>query len=300
MNWNQRQLQAFVEVCRLQSFSRAAEQVAISQAGMSMLIRELEEQIGARLFDRTTRSVTPTDAGRTLQPVAVRVLGDLAAVHAALAGTRALRETRLTVAATPMVSANLLPSVVRGFAQTHPGVRIELADVDVDGVRRRVLGGESEVGLGFFFRPALGMRRTPLCQFRLMSIGPAAAGRAGLGAPRAWKSLAALPLIALPAHNPIQSLIERHLAAIGRAHEERPTMNLIGTLIAMVEAGLGHAVLPSFALPQCLRHRVSVAMLGAPAVHIDLMLASRTGTRPSRVAADFAAALKVAAVRMER
>ncbi len=300
MNWNHRQLRAFLEICRLQSFSKAAERVAISQSGMSMLIGELEQQVGARLFDRTTRSVTLTDAGRRLQPAAEQVLAQLDAVGEAIAGTQAQQASRLSVAATPMVAANLLPRVMRSFAATHPQVQVRLDDVDVDGVRQKVLGGEVDIGLGFFFKPAVSMRRTPLCKFRLMCIEPARTGRTGLAPDRTWKSLADAPLIALPANNPIQSLIERHLATIGRGHEQRPTFNLIGTIIAMVESGLGHAVIPSFALPECRRHRIGIVMLSEPAVHIDLMLATRNGVKPSAIGVEFAAELKKEAARMGR
>ena len=68
-----RQLLAFLEVVRLRSMSKAAESIPMSQSGMSMLIKELEDQIGARLFDRNPRSVTLTDSGRELLPVAQRI-----------------------------------------------------------------------------------------------------------------------------------------------------------------------------------------------------------------------------------
>jgi LysR family carnitine catabolism transcriptional activator len=298
MNWNARQLHAFLAICRLRSFARAAEQVAITPSGMSMLVADLEAQLGARLFERTTRAVGLTDAARRLQPVAARVLRELQEAEDGIAGDERQRATRLAVAATPMVSANLLPRVVHAFARSHPAVRVLLSDVDVDGVRERVIGGEAEIGLGFFFRPAARMRRRPLCRFPLMAVAPATRAGAGRAPDRPWSSLAGVPLVALPAHNPIQSLIERHLPV---AHEPPPrlTVNLIGTVVAMVEAGMGHAVVPAFALPDCLRHRVAVARLVGPPVAIDLVLASRTGAKLSPVATAFAAALTDAAAAME-
>ncbi|MCJ0764031.1 LysR family transcriptional regulator [Variovorax terrae] len=70
MNLNGRQLLAFLEISRLKSFAKAAERIHLSPSGMSMLVKELEDQVGARLFERTTRSVTLTDAGRRLMPAA--------------------------------------------------------------------------------------------------------------------------------------------------------------------------------------------------------------------------------------
>ena len=298
MSVQPRQLIAFLEVCRLQSFSKAAEQIPMSQSGISMLIKEIESSVGVRLFDRTTRSVTPTDAGRKLEAAAQRILGELSAFDESIAGTRARLTSRLAVAATPTVSAHLLPPVIRGFAQSHPSVTVQLSDVDIVRVREKVLDGEVDLGLGFFFKPAVGLSRTPICKFRLMLVSPAQGPAVGVGPSRSWSNAAALPLISLPPDNPIQSLIESHLKRHGRAHESRPTMNLIGTLVAMVEAGLGHAIMPSFALPDCLRRKVAVSMLVEPAVHIDLYGVTRRGVEAKPMASDFTAALKRAAARL--
>lgn len=298
INVSSRQLLAFLEIARLQSFAKAAERIPMSPSGMSMLVKELEDQVGARLFDRNTRSVTLTDAGRRLQPVAARIVDELRALGDVIGGSEAAVRSRLDVAATPMLSTSLLPDVVRGFGAANPQVRVHLSDVDVTAVRRLVLEGEVDIGLGFFIKPASGLLREPVCKFRLMCIAPPGEGPAGLRPPRTWNSLAGVPLVSLPEDNPIQAVIDTHLAAIGRAHEERPTMNLIGTLIGMVRAGLGHAIVPSFALDECLRHGLGASMLTAPTVDIDLFLVSRRGARPKAAAQAFAAALKQAAVRL--
>lgn len=298
INVGSRQLQAFLEASRLRSFAKAAEQVHLSPSGMSMLVKELEDQLGARLFDRTTRSVTLTDAGRRLQPVAERIVAELRSIEDVIGGSEAAVRSRIDVAATPMVSASLLPEVISTFNQSHPQVQIHLADVDVSVVRQRILEGEADIGLGFFIKPAVGLLRQPLCKFRLMRISPPGKGAGGLGPSQTWGSLAELPLISLPVDNPIQAVIEKHLARIGRAHEERPRMNLIGTLIAMVRAGRGHAIVPSFALEDCLRQGLKVSMLSNPTVHIELHVVSLRGTQPKLAATAFASAVKKAASRL--
>ena len=302
INANSRQLLAFLEICRLGSFAKAAESVHLSPSGLSMLVKELEQQIGARLFDRNTRSIALTDAGRRLRPAAERIVGELRGLGAAIAGAEDAVRARLDIAATPMMSASLLPRVLRNFADAHPDIRVQLDDVDVSTVRSRVLEGRADIGLGFFVKPAVGLLRQPLCNFQLMRISPPPARRKGAGAgveaSQPWASLSALPLVSLPTDNPIQLLIEKHLARMGRAHEERPRANLLGTLVGMVEAGLGHAVIPSFALNECLRRGLRIAMLVEPAVHLDLFVVSRRGTRPKPAALEFAAVLKQAASRL--
>ncbi|MES2633258.1 MAG: LysR family transcriptional regulator [Pseudomonadota bacterium] len=301
MNVGSRQLLVFLEICRLQSFARAAEKIPMSPSGVSMLIKDLEEQVGARLFERTTRSVALTDAGRRMLPVAERIVSELRTLRSVIDGQEEAVRSRLDVAATPMVSAALLPGVVRAFAGTHPNVRVYLADVDVQTVRSKVMDDEADIGLGFFIKPAAGLAREPLCKFRLMRIGPPAGkpGAAGsVGPSQPWSSLNRVRLVSLPTDNPIQALIEKHLSRLAPDPMERPRMNFISTLIGMVQAGHGHAVVPSFALDECLRHGLSVAMLVEPAVHLDLYLVSRRGAPSKPAALEFAAALKRAAARL--
>lgn len=296
MNVGSRQLMVFLEVCKAQSFAKAAECIPMSPSGVSMLIKELEDQVGARLFDRTTRSVALTDAAQRLKPAAERIVGELRQLDDLIGGMAAAVRMRLDVAATPMVSSSLLPVVLRRFADSHPHVRVALADVDVGTVRSKVLAEEADIGLGFFVKPASGLLRQPLCKFQLMCISPPSPDARGLGPSRSWSSLAGVPLVSLPQDNPIQVLIEKHL---GRAQEDRPRMNLIGTLMGMVHAGHGHAIVPSFALEECLRHGLSVAMLIEPAVHLDLYLVSRRGAQAKPVVADFADALRRVAMRLD-
>ena len=89
MNITSRQLKAFVLTARHQSFSRAAEQLFITQSGMSVLVRELETQLGVRLFERTTRKVALTEFGSQFLPIADRSLRDLEEAAAKLFGESA-------------------------------------------------------------------------------------------------------------------------------------------------------------------------------------------------------------------
>lgn len=299
INVSSRQLQAFLEICRHQSFARAAERVHLSPSGVSMLVKELEQQVGARLFERTTRSLTLTDAGRRLVPFAERVVEQLRDLDEAVRGSEAAIRSRLNVAATPIVATSLLPRVIRQFGHTHPHVRVHVADGDVGLVRQNLLAGEADIGLGFFVKPAVGLVRDSVRRFRLMCISPPGTAAPGLAPSRPWRSLAGLPLVCLPPGNPIQAMVEAHLPRGRARHENRTAMNFLGTLIAMVEAGLGHGVVPSFVLEECLRHGLSVSMLVEPAVHLDLFAVTRRGAPRDGVAADFVAAFKHAAQQMD-
>jgi DNA-binding transcriptional LysR family regulator len=298
MHLSSRQLMAFLEVVRLRSISKAAECIPMSQSGMSMLIKELEDQIGARLFDRNPRSVTLTDSGRELLPVAQRIVQELRDLGSAIQGTEAAHRSSLHVAATPMVSMSLLPDIIREFTKSNPQVDITLADADVHAVRQSVLDGDADIGLGFFVKPAVGLLRQPLCRFRLMCISPPVSNNSLHVSSRTWSSLRDLSLIGLPADNPIQSLVESHLATNGEERKQRQVVNFIGTVIAMVRAGLGHSIIPSFAIEECKRHGLQISMLTTPVVNLDLYLVSRRGTQAKSTSLDFTARLKATAAKL--
>ncbi|MEJ8810839.1 LysR family transcriptional regulator [Variovorax ureilyticus] len=298
INVDSRQLLAFLEIGRQQSFAKAAEVIHLSPSGVSMMVKELERQVGAQLFERTTRSVTLTDAGRRLVPVAERIVEELHGLGAIVRGTEAAMRSRLDIAATPIVAAALLPHVVSAFAHSHPQVRVQVADRDVGTVGKSVIDGDADMGLGFFVKPAAGLVREPLCRFRLMRISPPGSGRGGVGASRPWSSLSNLRLLSLPPDNPIQALVEANLPRRSAKSQDRLAMNFLGTLIAMVEAGVGHAVVPSIVLAECLRHGLNVSMLVEPAVHLDLFVVARRGAPVKPAATDFTEELKHAASRL--
>ena len=281
MNLSMRQMRAFLHVARIGNFTRAAEAAHMTQAGLSTLVRELERQLGVRLFDRTTRMVALTAAGRRLLPVVERVVTELddVAAHLEEAGD-ASRQT-LRIAATPLVSSNLLPQVFARFRDSHPGVRLKLFDADLHDVEALVEAGEADMGLGFFFKSAPGIERMAVGNFQLMRVSaPAAddaAGPSGLSGSVPWSTLRTVDLIGLPPNNPIQQVVERELARIGRGNEERAVFNFFETLISMVEAGFGTAVMPTFARTACRRHRVSTDVLVKPKVGLDFYRISRRG-----------------------
>ncbi|MFZ6647507.1 LysR family transcriptional regulator [Undibacterium sp. TJN25] len=287
MNISSRQLKAFLLTARLGNFTRAAEKMHLTQAGLSVMMRELEAQLDARLFDRTTRTVTLTGAGEKFLPAAMRALEaiEAAAVQIGEIGEQA-RHT-LRIAATPLVASNLLPAICQRFRLLHPEVAIHLVDCDLKQVQALVDSGEADMGIGFFFKAARGIERSLLHSFQLMRVKPADGAKAGKVGTVRWPMLKDDTLISLPADNPIQQLVESHLAAIGRGNEDKLTFNYFETLIAMVAAGMGVAIVPSFALLASRRHQVRCDLLTEPAVSLGLYRITKRGRSKSPAMAEF-------------
>lgn len=293
MNLSQRQLQAFLEIARLSSFTRAAERLHITQSGLSAMMRDLEAQLDCRLFDRTTRSVVLTAAGQQLTPVAARVLAELDSVSDSIhqIATRARRI--LTVGATPMIAAGVMPLAYAAFSRRQPQVGLRIRDIGRQQIQEGVESGVLDAGFGAFFKPASGIDRIALGEFPLAFITRAGeGGRMEKGGKTKWSALRDAPLIGLPPANPIQELIEKQLKQIGRGDEERPVYENFHTILAMVEAGYGVAVLPSFIAPACRRYQVALSILAEPAVSMHFYQITRKGSITADAIADLAGAVK--------
>ncbi len=295
-------MRAFLHVARIGNFTRAAEQAHITQAGLSILIREMEKQLGCRLFERTTRVVSLTPEGRRLLPVVERLMTDLDDVAAELGAAGDAARRTLRIAATPLVSSHLLPQVFSTFRAAHPQVSLRLFDADLRDVEAMVAAGDADMGLGFFFKAAPGLERTPVGRFQLMRVSrldddadvPPGVGTAP------WSSLRGAELVVLPPGNPIQKVIDQHLATIGCADAQRPAFNFFGTLISMVEAGFGTAVMPTFALAACRRHRVRTDVLAKPKVGLDFYRITKRGAHETEAMQAFVATLVKALPELSR
>src|SRR5690242_21485013 len=104
-----RHIRAFLAVARLGSFTRAAAELNVSQPALTVQIRQLEESLGVRLFDRNKRQVVLTQAGRNLLAPLKRVFTDLEAVMDASHDLAGLRRGSVAVATLPSVAAGILP-----------------------------------------------------------------------------------------------------------------------------------------------------------------------------------------------
>jgi len=303
MNLSTRQMRAFLHVARIGNFTRAAEQAHITQAGLSILVREMEKQLGCRLFDRTTRVVSLTPEGRRLLPVVERLVTDLDDVASELGAAGEAARRTLRIAATPLVSSHLLPQVFNSFHAAHPQVSLRLFDADLRDVEAMVAAGDADMGLGFFFKAAPGLQRTPVGRFHLMRVAPADdgdEGRAAAVGQAPWSALRSDELIGLPPGNPIQKVIDGHLSTIGLADAQRPAFNFFGTLISMVEAGFGTAVMPTFALAACRRHRVRTDVLTKPKVGLDFYRIAKRGAHETEAMQAFVATLEKALPALSR
>jgi Transcriptional regulator len=147
MNVTLRQLRVFIEVARLQSFSRAGDEIGLTQSAVSRCVRELEGEIGLKLIDRTTREVQLTDVGGNLVSSVSRLLTDLDDALREIREIGEQRRGRVVVAASPTVACRLMPGVVASCGRQFPYITLGLRDDVQSDVVRKVKSGEVDFGV---------------------------------------------------------------------------------------------------------------------------------------------------------
>jgi LysR family carnitine catabolism transcriptional activator len=278
MDFTSRQFRAFLLVAQHRSFSRAAEALYITPSGLSVVIRELESQLGFRLFDRTTRHVGLTTFGYQLLGVVRESIEKLDAAVSRVGRLAIEASLSLSVGAPPLIAANVLPEAIKEFRSNRPDLRIRVFDIGGEALTRLVEEGKLDMSLGAFFKPASEIRRTPLFRFSLMVIRPdndPALRRTST----TWSALRGEPLLSLVPTNIVQQFIDKHLSRAGVSDHRRADFNHLDTLIAMVEAGEGIAVIPSFVLPACRNRKVVMSRLINPVVNVDFSRISLRGKK---------------------
>ncbi len=271
-----RQLRAFVEVATLGSFTRAAERIHVTQAGLSAMIRELESQLGERLFERTTRSVRPTGAGRVFLPGAIRALDEIDRACERLAHSGAASHVR--VAVTSLIAAHLLPPVLARLRASRPELSIGIVDVGPREMLQMVEREDVDCALGAFLRPAAGIERVALFRFGLALVSAARTAGGGRKAPAGrspWQRLRDEPLVALDAENLLQQRIEALLVRRGSEPEIVARFNTLETVLAMSAAGVGSAIVPTFTAPACERLALRMDVLHTPDADLEFYRISR-------------------------
>lgn len=147
MRQNLKHLSTFVAVAEELNFHRAAERLRMAQPAVSRIVLELEERLGVKLLERTTRRVRLTESGRYLLEEALAIIARAETaentVRLLASGTKAI----LRIGYTTIAGHALVPDVVREFRKSNPDVRLELTYLTSPVQRDRIL--EDEIDLGF-------------------------------------------------------------------------------------------------------------------------------------------------------
>jgi DNA-binding transcriptional LysR family regulator len=260
-----RQLRAFVAVYHTGSVSAAAQQLALTQPAVTVLLRELEGKLGVKLFDRSTRSVRRTDAAAEAIAYAERALSEMEAMGASMAQLAGKRRGRLRIAATSTVAQVLLPPLVRRFLDEYPGVHVAIEDISPNEFVESLLADRADLGLGTLESPVAGLREQLVQRDSLAAVAPASKDFAH-DKPITWKQLAALPVVTVKPGYGVRRRIDAAAQEAGVQLQIAHEVSLLTTAIALAANGLGVAVVPA-SLPQHTPYaKLAVRKLTRPAV----------------------------------
>ena len=286
MNITLRQLRAFVAVARTGSFTLAAESLFVTQSALSGLIKELEQSLGVRLFDRSTRRIHLSDVGRTVYPLIDKILHDLDGVLDEVTNLKALKKGLVRVAAPQLMSCTLLPEVIAAYRAAHPDVRIALVDCAVESVVSRVFSGEVDFGVGPERDPNSDIDAATLFTLPFFAVFPPDHPWAARHEIR-WTDLVDHPLITLQGEFTERLSGDLHAAMRDLDLAPSTTVTFMSTALSMVSAGLGVTICIPYAGSLVRRHGLTMRPLVAPTVPRQFFVFTRNGRSLSPAAQSF-------------
>ena len=296
MNVGLRHFEAFLTIVRMGNFTRAATALNLSQPALTVQIRQLEEELGIRLFDRNTRRVMLTEPGREFVAPLERLLVDIDSIVRHASDFRKRRRGVVAVAALPSVAEGILPDAIREVTDRYEGVVVTVRDVVAEHVRGLVKTKEVDFGVGTLERP------DPEIAFETLFVDSLCAflpknhifrNRTQLR----LADLAGQPLI-LPsrgssAHKIVEAALQQNQIAARITHE--PTH--MSTALGMVRAGLGVAILPETA---AYGTAATIVRIGEPSLTREIGILSHAARTFSPAADILAAALRKVSMQKRR
>jgi len=248
INFDLNDLLAFRAVAELSNFRKAAEVVHISQPAFSRRIDKLEQALGVRLLDRTTRRVSLTAVGRDFARKVQTLLDDLDHTLLGIQGVATTRMGEVAIACVPSTVYYFLSRVIQRYREQYPKIRVKVYDAGANEVLAAVARGESDFGLNF-----IGSQE-PEIEFRPLLEEPfVAACRRDHPLARqteaTWSGLAAYDYISVSKSSGNRLLLDQALAHVSGRPQAVFEAEHVTTLLGLVEAGLGVAAVPSLAMP---------------------------------------------------
>lgn len=247
MNVSTKHLRAFLALVETRNFTRAAASVNLSQPAFSALIRQLEEVLTVRLFDRSTRQVDLTPEGAEFEVSSRRVLGEFQAAVSGMHERATRQRGRVAIALLPSLAADWLPAVLAGFRAKHTGIELSIADVLSEPCIELVRNGQSDFALAATRANTAELRAEPFCSDDFHLVCRKDHPLAKVDKPRP-KDLAGFPFIHLSRTSSVRQYIDA--ATLPQALPSVLEVDQLATVAGMVRAGIGISVVPALTLYQ--------------------------------------------------
>ncbi|MDC8760802.1 LysR substrate-binding domain-containing protein [Janthinobacterium fluminis] len=258
-----RSLRYFVETVRLNSFTQAAEALNVTQSTISKMVRQLEDELDARLLVRDGRKLALTDTGRIVFERGEQMLATLRLLTLEVRDTQQTRRGSLTVGIPPMINLLFTP-VLKVFRERHPDIDLSLREDTGQAIERQIAAGELEIGMTVLpADPALDVVAVQIASYPIWALaaeGTFQQGRSTLE----LKALGALPLVLLKDDFALTRSLRAAFRAAGFEPSVAAQSGQWDWLVAMASAGLGVALLPEPFIHRLAGERLDAVRIVAP------------------------------------
>jgi LysR family carnitine catabolism transcriptional activator len=284
MHLTVRQLEFLVAAAEAGTFTKAAEMVGVSQPSLSETIARVEEELGARLFERTGRSVTLTAEGHDAVAVAREVVRDFHQALTNLADRMQGVRGRIIVAALPSVACAVLPRALNVFRARFPGVEVVLRDVLHERAVEAVMEGVADMALTIRPSRLEGLRFEELGAdpVRLVCRADHVLAKQEVVT---WRDLGSYAFVGLAQTSSVRKLTDAAFINAEVSIEPSYEVEQIPSAAALVEAGLGVTALPALTLSMYNGAGLTSRPIGRPQIrrHVGVVTPKRRSlTEPIR------------------
>ena len=159
---NLQQLRYIIAVNRFRNFAKAADACNVTQPTLSAMIVKLEEELDIRIFDRSNKSVTPTDAGMKIIRQAENVLMEVDRIGEILSEDKGLIGGKLNLSVGPTVAPYILPKFIKHYRKLYPTVDLSIEELKVEFMLDALLRGEIDAGIAISDNMRQGVLEIPL------------------------------------------------------------------------------------------------------------------------------------------
>jgi len=278
-----RQLQTILALAEYGSFIAAASLLKTSQPAVTRTVKHVEEVLGIKLFDRNTRSVQITDAGKEFAAVAARILNDLKITLRSMRELSDQRRGQIIISSIMSVANGKLPGLVSAYRLDHPGIELHVRDGVHGTVIEDVRSGAADFGITYlddlpdpFVSVRVGSeaftvvlpRNHELARKRSLSLS----------------DLKGAPLVSLPSDSRTRRVIDGAASSVGLTLNHVVTVSQFATMLGFVRAGIGLAIAPKSGVASFLGRELSAVPIRGRPLARDLGIVTLKEREPSPAA----------------
>lgn len=239
-----------------------------------------------RLFDRTTRSLQPTQAANDMVAVAERIMRDVDSLSATFGDLSGLRSGRICLAITPTLAGMLLPSTIRTFGQKYPNVQVVVDDCAPEQFSSRVLGEHVDFGIGTPERSGGELELQTLMRDSLCLVCTPDHPLATVKKLR-WRDLEGHPVIAGRPGYGVRQLVDVAAASAGVSLQVVNEISFLSTGLWMTASGRGPSIIPSAYATFSTYQELVIQPLNQPKVSRDVYVVTKKGRSMSQASQAF-------------